>query len=100
MVTSAGALPIGGSYSIIDNDGADAVVGTYAGLPEGAQFTMFANTFQITYVGSSGNDVVLTVIDPNPPAPATPSTPIPGPGPLALLLGALALVLAARRRLH
>ena len=57
-MTSAGALPIGGSYSIIDNDGADAVVGTYAGLPEGAQFTMFANTFQITYVGSSGNDVL------------------------------------------
>lgn len=100
VVTSAGALPIGGQYSIIDNDGADAVVGTYTGLPEGAQFTMFANTFQITYVGSSGNDVVLTVVDPNPPPPAAPATPIPGPGPLALLLGALALALAARRRLH
>ena len=100
VVTSAGPLPIGGTYTIIDNDAADAVVGTYAGLPEGTQFTMFTNRFQITYVGGDGNDVVLTVIEAPAPVPATPSTPIPGPGPLALLLGALALVLAARRRLH
>jgi autotransporter-associated beta strand protein len=47
--------------TIINNDGADAVTGTFAGLPEGA--TVVANNgvhFAISYHGGTGNDVVLT----------------------------------------
>ena len=97
VATSVGTLPFGSTYTIVDNDGADAVAGTYAGLPEGTQFTMFLNTFRITYVGGTGNDVVLTAVDPA-AVPTTPATPVPGPGVLALALGALALLAAVRRR--
>ena len=48
-------------YTIINNDGADAVTGIFAGLPEGA--TVVANNgahFSISYKAGTGNDVVLT----------------------------------------
>ena len=47
---------------ILDNDGADPIAGTFAGLPEGAILTIGSNgdvRFRISYVGGSGNDVVL-----------------------------------------
>ncbi|MGE3517663.1 MAG: choice-of-anchor D domain-containing protein [Vicinamibacterales bacterium] len=50
----------GSSYRILDNDAADAITGTFAGLAEGATFTSGGYTFQISYVGGTGNDVVLT----------------------------------------
>ena len=50
----------GVSFLIIDNDGADPIGGTFAGLPEGAVFGGEGLPFQITYTGGSGNDVVLT----------------------------------------
>ena len=60
-------LPFGGFapappdlFVIINNDGADAVSGTFAGLPEGASFTTASgDTFRITYAGGDGNDIVL-----------------------------------------
>jgi hypothetical protein len=56
-----GFTPQGGAtFEIINNDGADAVNGTFAGLPEGASFTLGGTTFSISYVGGDGNDVVLT----------------------------------------
>lgn len=54
--------PIGQSFTIIDNDGTDPIIGTFAGLPEGAEFTVGAPRFRITYHGGDGNDVVLTTI--------------------------------------
>jgi autotransporter-associated beta strand protein len=48
------------SFVIIDNDGADAVSGTFAGLAEGATFTASNRFFTISYKGGTGNDVVLT----------------------------------------
>ncbi len=53
-------VPVGASYTIIANDGVDAVTGTFAGLPEGAAFTAGGVPFLISYVGGSGNDVVIT----------------------------------------
>jgi autotransporter-associated beta strand protein len=50
----------GNQYTIIANDGSDAVIGTFAGKPEGATFAFGGATFQITYHGGDGNDVVLT----------------------------------------
>jgi trimeric autotransporter adhesin len=59
------AVPTGGeSFTIINNDGADAITGSFVGLPEG---TVIPNFFgsglnaTITYVGGSGNDCVITV---------------------------------------
>jgi autotransporter-associated beta strand protein len=51
---------VSNTFTIIDNDGSDAVTNTFNGLPEGA--TVFGNgiPFQISYTGGSGNDVVLT----------------------------------------
>jgi fibronectin-binding autotransporter adhesin len=50
-------------YTIINNDGADPVVGTFANLPEGAKVTTPQGKFQISYVGGDGNDVVLTAVN-------------------------------------
>jgi autotransporter-associated beta strand protein len=55
----------GDRFMLIDNDGTDAVVGTFAGLPEGAVFTRPTPNlrWRITYTGGDGNDVVLTLVD-------------------------------------
>jgi len=45
---------------IIDNDGADPVVGTFSGLPEGASFVTNGLKYYISYHGGDGNDVVLS----------------------------------------
>jgi fibronectin-binding autotransporter adhesin len=47
------------SFVIINNDESDAVTGTFSGLAEGATFNVGTNQLQITYVGGTGNDVVL-----------------------------------------
>jgi fibronectin-binding autotransporter adhesin len=51
---------ISDSFTIIDNDGGDAVIGTFNGLAQNA--TVFINgiPFRISYTGGTGNDVVLT----------------------------------------
>jgi hypothetical protein len=57
----------GFSFLIIDNDGTDPVVGTFAGLPEGALFGGGGLPFRISYAGGTGNDVVITrVVAPAP----------------------------------
>jgi hypothetical protein len=50
----------GTQYTIINNDGADAVVGTFAGLAQGATVNIGGKNFTISYIGGTGNDVVLT----------------------------------------
>ncbi|MFI5428593.1 Ig-like domain-containing protein [Aeromicrobium sp. UC242_57] len=51
---------VGDSFTIVDNDGSDAVSGTFADLPEGAYLIVDGARLQISYVGGSGNDIVLT----------------------------------------
>jgi hypothetical protein len=97
----------GDAFTIISNGGG-VVTGTFAGLPEGATFTTNGRTYQITYAGGDGNDVVVTDITTGGPTPtptatvtitatpppgstATPTptvvplppTATPGPGPAA-----------------
>lgn len=63
LSVSLGFTPsVGQSFTIIKNDGADAVIGTFNGLAEGATFSLSGMLFQISYVGGEGNDVVLTRI--------------------------------------
>jgi autotransporter-associated beta strand protein len=57
----------GASFLILDNDGTDPIVGTFGGLPEGAIFGGEGLPFRISYVGGTGNDVVITRVA----APAT-----------------------------
>ena len=66
-VTLAGSLDLvvspgtsgGGSFVILNNRSSQPVSGTFTGLPEGAQFSAGGLTWQITYTGGDGNDVVL-----------------------------------------
>ena len=51
---------VSNQFMIIQNDANDPVNGTFNGLPEGATFKASSATFQITYAGGTGNDVVLT----------------------------------------
>jgi FlgD Ig-like domain len=53
---------IGDAFMLIDNDGVEPVTGAFAGLAEGAQFAAGGHTFQISYQGGDGNDVVVTVV--------------------------------------
>lgn len=45
---------------LVDNDGADAVTGTFDGLAEGATVTVDGRGFVLSYAGGDGNDVTLT----------------------------------------
>ncbi len=62
--------PTGTAFLIVDNDGTDAISGTFAGLSEGAIVTAGTNRFSITYHGgTNANDVVLTALN-DPPVAA------------------------------
>ena len=54
----------GQSFAILDNDGAEAITGTFAGKPPGAIFTVNGQRLQISYTGGTGNDITLTVLGP------------------------------------
>jgi len=54
-----GTLPLGAAFTIINNTGSSAVSGTFNGLPEGAEISIGAYTFILTYQGGNGNDVKL-----------------------------------------
>ena len=53
-------------YTIINNDGSDAVVGTFNGQAEGSLITVLDTgnsvSYRISYVGGTGNDVTLTCV--------------------------------------
>ena len=90
-------------YTIIKNDASDTVIGTFTGLAQGATFAVNGVTFQISYTGGDGNDVVLTATA----VPATVTTPDTGIGsiissPLMSLISALLVagVLVGVRRLN
>jgi fibronectin-binding autotransporter adhesin len=51
----------GDRFTIINNDGAEAIVGTFAGLPNGAVFIADGLQFRILYSDIFINDVVLIV---------------------------------------
>lgn len=91
LSTSVGFTPANGNtFTLIDNDGADAVTGTFTGLAEGSSFTSGGRTFQISYTAGDGNDVVLTDVTPVPATPGSGSdsgTIVGTPGADSLLGG-------------
>ena len=55
---------IGDSFTILRNDGTDAINGTFLNAPENGVFAGALNTaFRITYQGGDGNDVVITRVN-------------------------------------
>jgi len=64
LVLSGAHIPTSGqTFIIVNNDGSDAITGTFNGLPEGATIANFlggSRPATISYVGGTGNDVVLT----------------------------------------
>jgi autotransporter-associated beta strand protein len=50
---------ISNQYIIVSNDGAEAVTGTFPGMPEGALLGINGVGFTITYHGGDGNDIAL-----------------------------------------
>ncbi|HVE71029.1 MAG TPA: VCBS repeat-containing protein [Thermoanaerobaculia bacterium] len=63
MDLPAGRTP-GSVVTIVDNDGADPVTGTFAGLAEGSNVMARRSRqrFQMSYTGGSGNDVTVTAL--------------------------------------
>ena len=61
------ASSVNDQFTIIANDGSDAVTGTFSGLPQGKKLYLGKELFQISYTGGSGNDVVLTRLTTPPP---------------------------------
>ena len=66
-----GYVPMTGSdYTLISNDGADPITGTFNGRPEGAIFELNGRPFTISYKGgSSNNDVVIHFLGIGTPGP-------------------------------
>jgi hypothetical protein len=59
QITALPNFPAGTIFTLINNDSTDAVIGTFAGLPENSVVTVGAQTFRIHYAGGTGNDVTL-----------------------------------------
>ncbi|HMC72482.1 MAG TPA: Calx-beta domain-containing protein, partial [Mycobacteriales bacterium] len=54
----------GQSFVVVNNDGAEAINGTFDGLPQGATISNFLNSgfdATISYTGGDGNDSVITI---------------------------------------
>ena len=59
------ATTFGNTFRILNNDGtADAIVGTFTGLPEGQVFIANNRSLRISYQGGDGNDIVLMDVGP------------------------------------
>jgi fibronectin-binding autotransporter adhesin len=76
-VTTGFTPTVGNSVTLISNDGSDPVVGTFSGLAQGSVFSSGAFSYQISYTGGDGNDVVITA------QAATPTTTSLVANPLA-----------------
>ncbi len=61
-ISATGTPP--GILEIIENDDIDPIVGTFEGLPEGSPVAIDGKTYFISYVGGTGNDVVLSQCPP------------------------------------
>ena len=57
-----GTLPLGTTFTIIDNTASTAIAGVFSNLPNGSTFTAGGNTFQVNYQGGDGNNLTLTVV--------------------------------------
>jgi hypothetical protein len=72
LVTNIGfSIPVGTALTIVS---AADTVGEFSGMPEGFSFNRAGQTFQITYQGGAGGDVVLTRLAATAPTITTAAT--------------------------
>jgi len=77
LAGGGGFAPLEGQpIVILKNDLADAITGTFNGLPEGSVITVGMLKLRLSYAGGTGNDVTLTLTNP----PAKGLTPIVSAG--------------------
>ncbi|MGI8955784.1 MAG: hypothetical protein ACR2II_02575 [Chthoniobacterales bacterium] len=57
-----GVLPAGTVFTAIDNTAATPIAGNFSNLAEGATIVAGSNTYQVSYLGGTGNDITLTVL--------------------------------------
>jgi hypothetical protein len=84
-LSAAGSVSLGGAtlflpsnqsdpgpttQTIIENDGSDAVIGTFAGLSQGSTVTLGFRYYYVRYDGGDGNDVTLSITPLTPAKPA------------------------------
>lgn len=73
------APALGDIFTLIENDGAEAVTNTFAGLPQLSYFTNASGLlFRVDYAGGDGNDVIATRVAM--PAPSVTGVHIPSNG--------------------
>ncbi len=58
-LTLDGVTGFRGQYVLIDNDGSDAIAGTFPALPEDASVLLLGEPHRLSYAGGSGNDLTL-----------------------------------------
>jgi fibronectin-binding autotransporter adhesin len=72
VVTVGTTLSVGQTFTILSKVVAGAIVGTFAGIPQGSTVTGSNGTvFSVSYIGGDGNDIVLTAIQAPVPEPST-----------------------------
>lgn len=59
QINSLPVVPLGTTFVLIDNDGADPVTGTFNGLPDNSILPISGQNFRLRYGGGTGNDVTL-----------------------------------------
>jgi autotransporter-associated beta strand protein len=55
-------LPVGTTFTLINNIGATPISGSFTNLADGSIFTVNSNKFRANYQGGDGNDLTLTVV--------------------------------------
>ena len=89
---------LGNTFTIINNAGPNAIIGTFAGLPEGGYLAWPGSSTlaaKISYAGGDGNDVVLTLV-PVAQALVVATNTITGPGSLPAVLTLAASIPGAK----
>ena len=85
LALTLGYTPVkGDTFTILDNDASDPVLGEFAGLANLMEFQSGGSEFKIVYTGGTGNDIPLIVV--------------PEPSSVTFLFATASLLLLRRRR--
>ena len=57
-----GRLPVGTTFTVINNTAATPIAGTFVNLHDGSIVTIFGNHLQVSYEGGDGNDLTFTAV--------------------------------------
>ena len=67
LTLSLGFTPARGQiFVIVDNDGGDAVNGVFSGHPQGSTLNIGPYPFEMSYIGKTGNEIILTSLSGDP----------------------------------